>query len=105
MLDKVIGTSIDRLNMIFNEGSQLDSSAAAHFNYYSNLPDLIHQMNSGQLFFGHGIDCSGLPYTKLTRQYFWLRFLVPRKRYSEHFSWNGTFRYHITLFFLFLHSS
>ncbi|MBF9692834.1 MULTISPECIES: hypothetical protein [Bifidobacterium] len=72
MLDKVIGTSIDRLNMIFNEGSQLDSSAAAHFNYYSNLPDLIHQMNSGQLFFGHGIDCSGLPYTKLTRQYFWL---------------------------------
>ena len=39
MLDKVIGTSIDRLNMIFNEGSQLDSSAAAHFNYYSNLPD------------------------------------------------------------------
>lgn len=72
MLDRIIGTSVDRLNMMFNKGSQLDSSAAAHFNYYSNLPDLIHQMNNGQLFFGHGIDCSGLPYTKLTRQYFWL---------------------------------
>ena len=69
MFNKVMQTSLDRLNMLFND-AQLDSSASAHFDYYSNLPDLIHWMSSKQFLFGYGIDCSGLPYTKLTRQYF-----------------------------------
>lgn len=70
MFNKVMQTSLDRLNMLFNENAQLDSSATAHFDYYSNLPDLIHWMSSKQFLFGYGIDCSGLPYTKLTSQYF-----------------------------------
>lgn len=70
-LGKIIGATIGRVLRLFN-GSGLDSSTAAHLNYYVNLPSLIKDMSPMQILFGYGIDCSGLPYTQLTSQYWWL---------------------------------
>lgn len=72
MLEKVISTTMQRVLNIFGSNSTLDSSAAAHFGYYTNLPKLTGAMSLKQLLFGYGIDCSGLPYTRLTQQYWWL---------------------------------
>ncbi|MFR0591293.1 hypothetical protein ACLUWA_06660 [Bifidobacterium thermophilum] len=70
-LNSIWASTHDRL-MSFFGNSELDSSATAHFDYYNNIPELIKRMDVSQFINGYGIDCSGLPYTKLTNQYFWL---------------------------------
>lgn len=70
-LNSIWASTHDRL-MSFFGNSELDSSATAHFDYYNNIPELIKRMDISQFINGYGIDCSGLPYTKLTNQYFWL---------------------------------
>lgn len=71
-LGKVLAPTLHRVLTVFSDSNQYDSSATAHFAYYTNLPKLIPQMNFKQFLFGYGIDCSGLPYTRLTHQYWWL---------------------------------
>lgn len=70
-LGKVVGATIDRFMMLIGN-TGFDSSAVAHFDYYNNIPLLSAEMTSLQYVFGYGIDCSGMPYTALTNQYFWL---------------------------------
>lgn len=68
---KVVEITINRISMLMGS-QQYDSSFEAHFNYYVNLPELLGAMSIVQMLFGYGIDCSGLPYTALTSQYWWL---------------------------------
>ncbi len=51
---------------------QLDWSASVHMSYYRNIPQLLSNMNPFNLLLGYGPDCSGMPYTALTDQYWWL---------------------------------
>jgi hypothetical protein len=73
-LHKYINTILDfvkwRFSGLFNASQGLDSSSAAHFAYYINLPALFSRMSVKQILFGYGINCSGLPYTVLTKQYY-----------------------------------
>lgn len=70
-IGKIVDTTANRISMLLGS-QQYDSSFEAHFNYYFNLPVLFDTMSFTQKLFGYGIDCSGLPYTALTSQYWWL---------------------------------
>lgn len=70
-VETVIRSLIDRLMMLFGL-STYDSSFDAHLSYYTNLPLLVDKMDFTQILFGYGIDCSGLPYSDLTSQYWWM---------------------------------
>lgn len=69
--ETVFDTFLGRIQMLLGL-SDYDSSFIAHQDYYLNLPFLVEEMTPLQFLFGYGIDCSGLPYTELTSQYWWM---------------------------------
>lgn len=71
-IDPIVSVLIDRVTALFGSADGADSSFVAHASYYINLPELMRNMDLQTLFFGYGNDCSGLPYTALTRQYWTL---------------------------------
>lgn len=71
-VDIIFSVVESRVSQMTGAAPSLDSSASAHFDYYANLPELIKQMNPSQLLFGYGLNSSGLPYTELTHQYYFL---------------------------------
>lgn len=69
----LVNFMVGRISGIVHPSSKLDSSSTAHLAYYMNIPALLSKMSLLQLLFGYGINCSGLPYTDLTQQYFWIK--------------------------------
>lgn len=60
--------TVYRINTILGTRTY-DSSAQAHLGYYTNLASLLNNAGIIELFFGYGVNCSGLPYTALFGQY------------------------------------
>lgn len=60
--------TVYRINTVFGTETY-DSSAQAHLGYYTNLAPLLSNASTIDLFFGYGVNCSGLPYTSLFGQY------------------------------------
>lgn len=102
-VEPVVSVLFDRIAVVLGLADSADSSFIAHASYYTNLPQLVSNMDLQSLLFGYGNDCSGLPYTALTRQYWTLDSWMLESDYINLFLSQGVFG--ITVWIIWLCSS